>query len=214
MSASLKVKDRPDLTKSQKKQMRAEGFVPASVYGKSIDNVSVSVNQRDIFQILKTNPNGVIQLTLPYEKQNHPVMIQDIQKDPISGDLLHIDFHRIQMDEPVKSTVPIEVVGDAVGVKEGGILQVQSHELEVKCLPDQIPSSLQLDVTELEIGGNMTVADISVPGGVEVLSDDNEVVVTLLAPQKNEEAETEETADAAEASAESDESADEDGSEA
>lgn len=212
MSASLKVKDRPDLTKSQKKQMRAEGFVPASVYGKSIDNVSVSVNQRDIFQILKTNPNGVIQLTLPYENQNHPVMIQDIQKDPISGDLLHIDFHRIQMDEPVKSTVPIEVVGDAVGVKEGGILQVQSHELEVKCLPDQIPSSLQLDVTKLEIGGNMTVADISVPGGVEVLSDDNEVVVTLLAPQKNEEAETEETA--AEASAESGESADQDGSEA
>ncbi|WP_010279392.1 50S ribosomal protein L25/general stress protein Ctc [Paenibacillus senegalensis] len=189
MSAAIKVKDRPDLTKSQKKQMRAEGFVPASVYGKSIDNVSVSVNQKDIFQILKTNPNGVIQLTLPYENQSHPVMIQHVQRDPISGELLHVDFHKIQMDEPVRSMVPIEIVGEAAGVKEGGVLQVQAHELEVKCLPDRIPSSLQLDVTNLEIGGNLTVADISVQDGVEVLSDANEVVVTLLAPQKNEEAE-------------------------
>lgn len=189
MSETLQVKDRADLTKSQKKQMRAEGFVPASVYGKSIDSVSVSVNKKDIHQLLKVNPYGVIQLTLPSDNQQHPVMIQNIQKDPISGDLLHIDFHRISMDEPVKSTVLIEIVGEAVGVKEGGILQVQTHELEIKCLPDQIPSQLQLDVTNLEIGGNLLVSDISVPGNVEVLSDENEVVVTLLAPQKNEEEE-------------------------
>lgn len=187
MTASLQVNERPDLTKSQRKRMRAEGFVPGNVYGKSLASISVSVNKKDVAQVLKSNPNGVIQMTLPQDGGKQPVMIQQIQKDPISGELLHIDFHKIQMDEPVKSMVSIEIVGEAKGVKEGGILQTQAHELEVKCLPDKIPSSLKIDVHELEVGGNLTVSHITVPEGVEILSDDNEVVVTVLAPQKNEE---------------------------
>lgn len=212
MSETLQVKDRPDLTKSQKKKMRNEGFVPASVYGKSIESASVSVSKKEIHQLLKVNPYGVIQLTLPNDNQQHPVMIQDIQKDPISGELLHIDFHKISMDEPVKSTVSIEIVGEAAGVKEGGILQVQTHDMEIKCLPDQIPSQLQLDVTNLEIGGNLTISDLSVPDNIEVLSDENEVVVTLLAPQKNEE--EEESGAEVEASAEDAGDSEEDSEEA
>lgn len=196
MTATLTVKERPELTKSGRKQVRKEGFVPGSVYGKTIGSVSVLVDNKEIGQLLRTNPHGVIEMSMP-DGGKQPVMIQQVQKDPLSGELLHIDFHLIRMDEPVSSMIPVEITGEAIGVKEGGILQIRAHEVEVKCLPQHLPPTISVDVSRLGVGENLTVSEITVPSELEIISDPHEVVVTILAPQKEEapdDTEAEETA--------------------
>ncbi|GIP36334.1 50S ribosomal protein L25/general stress protein Ctc [Paenibacillus sp. J2TS4] len=188
MSASLIVQQRPDLTKSERKRLRQEGFVPGSVYGKTLGSVSVSVNKKELEQLLRKNTHGVIDMTMP-DGGKQPVMIQQLQKEPLSGELLHIDFHLIRMDEPVRSMIPVEITGEAQGVKEGGIMQVRAHELEVKCLPRHLPSSIAVDVSGLGIGDNFTVSQLNTPQELEILSEADEVIVSILAPQKNEEEE-------------------------
>ena len=90
-----------------------------------------------------------------------PVMINEIQRNPLNRELLHVDFHQINMDEPVRTVVTLEFVGDAVGAKEGGILQIQLHELEIRCLPNQIPASITVDISKVGIGENMLVSELS-----------------------------------------------------
>ncbi|GIP41357.1 50S ribosomal protein L25 [Paenibacillus sp. J31TS4] len=188
MTATLQVEERNRLTKSERKQLRDKGYIPGSVYGKSVGSASVAVSKKQLAELFKQSAHGVIQLSLP-TGGTQPVMIQDIQRHPLSGEYLHIDFHQISMDQPVKSMVPVELTGEPKGVKEGGILQVQAHEVEVKCLPDKLPSALSIDVSNLEVGESVLVSGIQLPEGVELLTDENDVLASILAPQKNDEAE-------------------------
>lgn len=196
MTATLTVEERNGLTKSERKQLRNKGYILGSVYGKSVGSASVAINKKHLAELMKHGSHGVIQLTLP-KGGTQPVMIQGVQRHPISGEYLHIDFHQISMDELVKSMVPVELSGEAKGVKEGGILQVSAHEVEIKCLPDKLPTSLTANVENLGVGESILVSDLQLPEGVELLTDENDVVASILAPQKNDEAaETEEAGEA------------------
>ncbi len=157
----------------------------------------MTVDSKELHIALKENPNGVIEMNLPGAGKQS-VMISEIQKDSLSKAILHIDFHQINMDEPVRTTLAIEIVGEAQGVKEGGVLQVLAHEAEIRCLPENIPAHLQVEVSKLNIGENVLFSEIELPEGVELLSPAENVVVTIGLPQKEEAAETEEEAPAAE----------------
>lgn len=183
MALSLKAEARKETTKFDIKQLRVKGKVPAVVYGKKVASTVITVDQKDLMALLRKNPHAVIELDMP-DGGKQPVMINEIQRNPLNRDLLHVDFHQINMDEPVKTVVTLEFVGDAIGAKEGGILQIQLHELEIRCLPNQIPASIQVDISNVGIGENMLVSELTVPGTVEVKSDPNELVLTILAPQK------------------------------
>jgi large subunit ribosomal protein L25 len=185
MVLTLKAEERKGVTKSERKGLRSNGKIPGVVYGSKMSSKSIAVDEKELLALLRTNPNAVIQMEVP-ELGKQPVMINEIQRDAISRHLLHIDFHQINMNEPVSATVRLDFHGDSVGVQAGGILQVQLHEIAVRCLPDDLPSSIEVDISELEVGSNMLVSELKVASGIEIKTDENDVLVTILAPQKEE----------------------------
>ncbi|WP_282938190.1 50S ribosomal protein L25/general stress protein Ctc [Paenibacillus sp. RC67] len=185
MEATLKAEARNNNTKSERKGLRAKGKIPAVVYGSKVNNTPIAVDEKELLGVLRSNPNAIIQMELPGSGKQ-PVMINEVQRDAILRNVLHVDFHQINMDEPVTTTVRLDYVGEAVGVKMGGILQVQHHEIEIRCLPKQIPASIEVDISGLEVGSSMLISDLTVDQSIEIKSIANDVLVTVLAPQKEE----------------------------
>lgn len=183
MAISLQAQTRGNLTKSGVKHLRSSGSVPGVVYGKNIGSVLVSVDNRELSALLRSHANGIIELELGTSGKQ-TVMVQDVQRDPLNSNLLHIDFHQINMNEPVRTEVTLDFVGDAKGEEEGGMLQIQLHQVEVRCLPAAIPASIAVDVTRLDMGDTITAGELQMPAGVELKTHKDEVVVTILAPQK------------------------------
>ena len=183
MRLHLESKVRTDFRKSETKQLRREGGVPATVYGKGIEPVSLAVNALDMAGILKTEGGRLSLIDLKVDgktQKAHPVMIQEIQRDPITYQILHIDFHRISMNEPVHASVPIVLRGEAPGIKQGGILEQMTRELEMKALPDHVPSHIDVDVSHLELGQHISVGDLIVPEDAEVLGPQPDIVVASV----------------------------------
>ena len=183
MRLKLDSKVRTDFRKSETKKLRREGSVPATVYGKGIDPVSLAVNSLDMIGILKTEGGRLALIDLKVDgktQKAHPVMIQEMQRDPISRNILHVDFHRVSMDVPVHASVPIVLRGDAPGLKSGGILEQFTRDLEVKALPDHIPSHIDVDVSHLELGNHVLVGELIVPEDIEVLGPQPDIVVASV----------------------------------
>ncbi|MDF2644514.1 MAG: ribosomal protein [Paenibacillus sp.] len=185
MAFSLKAESRKETTKSDIKQLRIQGRIPAVVYGQKVGSAVITVDQKELLALLRQNPHAIIDLDMPDGSGKQPVMINEIQRDKLKRErLLHVDFHQINMDEPVKTIVSLEFIGEAEGAKEGGIVQIQMHELEIRCLPNQIPSSIKVDISNVGLGDNLLVNQLSIPAGIEVKSDSNDLILTVLSPQK------------------------------
>ncbi|WP_042171216.1 50S ribosomal protein L25 [Paenibacillus gorillae] len=195
MTIPMNVEQRTIGTKGALRLLRESGKVPGVIYGKQLAApAAVALEEKQVLALLRTHPNAVLDLDIPGAGKQ-PVMISEVQREPLSRRLLHIDMRQINMNEEVRTQVRIDFVGEANGVGQGGILQVLLHELEVECLPGSIPEALEINVADLELGHSLLVRDVRPPSGVEVLSDPEQVVVTVLAPQKEL---TEEEAEAAE----------------
>lgn len=186
MSDTIHVQDRVGSTKSYLRQLRAQGNIPAVVYGEEIGSIQVSVNEKEIVAAMKKNARAILEVVLP-SKKTHPVLIQEYQRDAISGKLLHIDFHQINMNQSIETMVTIHFTGDASGVKEGGILQVETHSVQVRCMPKKLPNTIEVDISKLGIGDHLLVSDLKVDNAVEILTDPTAMVVTILAIQKKDE---------------------------
>jgi len=199
MALTMKAEERLVQSKGDLRKLREQGKVPGVVYGKNIGKpTAIAVDEKELQSLLRTHPNAVLEMEVP-SAGRQPVMMTSVQRDPLSRHLLHIDFHQINMNEEVKTQAPLILVGDSVGVREGGILSVLLHELEIQCLPDRIPEGIEVDVSALQVGENLLVGDLKLPEGVETRMDDKQVVVTVLAPQKET---VDEDAEAAEPAAE------------
>ncbi|MNH98226.1 50S ribosomal protein L25 [compost metagenome] len=183
MSQSLRVTDRT----MKSKQMRSQGQVPAVVYSNRMDNVLVAVEEKQLLSVLKRSPHAIFELDLP-EQGKQPVMVHEVQRDALTGQLLHIDFLQINMKEKIDAPIIIHYTGEPAGVKEGGILQVDSYEITVRCMPSKLPSSIEADISELGIGGQLLVSDLKLPNNVELITDPESMLVTILAIQKLDEA--------------------------
>ncbi|WP_409343875.1 50S ribosomal protein L25 [Paenibacillus sp. MBLB4367] len=190
MGMTLKAEARSLSTKSEIKKLRESGKIPGSVYGKKIGSSSIAVDAKELLTLLRSNPHAIVSLDIPNEGVQ-PVMIQDVQRDKLSRSLLHIDFHQINMNEPVRTMVAVELTGEPQGVKTGGILQVQMHEVEIRGLPDLIPGAITFDVSGLEMGDLLHAGDLPMPEGIELKSAPDDVVATILVPQKEESDQTE-----------------------
>jgi large subunit ribosomal protein L25 len=196
----LEAQPRTAGNKNDARRVRRDGKIPAVVYGAGKDSVSVSVDPRHVMRILnsETGHNTIFDLTLDHDKTK--AMIVDWQFEPVKGKLLHVDLKRIAMDQKLTVKVPIELKGEAVGVKQqGGILEQMLREVEIECLPADIPSFIEVDVTELVFGKVLRVADLPHSGKLKFLSDENQPVAHVTAV-KEEVAATPEAA-AAEAAA-------------
>jgi large subunit ribosomal protein L25 len=184
MNVTLKAETREAGSGSKLRRLRRSGLVPAVVYGKELPGPRpVAVPLKDLQTVIRTNPHAVIELEIPGVGREH-VLISEVQTEPMSRDVVHVDFHQINMNEKIRAPIRLELVGQSPGEKEGGLLQLIHHELEVECLPADLPDSLTLDVSGLQLGDSLTVADLKLPKGVRTLLDSDAVLVTILAPQK------------------------------
>ena len=189
---TINASPREGLGKGPTRRLRAQGMIPAAVYGEGGDAVAVAVSAREIANILRseTGHNTIFKLALPQSKaEPDNVIIKDFQIDPVRGRLLHADLLRLSMTTLTRVSVPVETVGDPVGVKtDGGILELQLREVEVECLPGDIPGHLRVDVANLHIGDHVTVSDLVYDREkVRVLADEHQIVAGVLAPRMIEE---------------------------
>ena len=178
----LEAQARKPGTKNEARRVRREGKIPAVVYGAGKDSLPVSVDPRVVTRILNSESghNTIFDLTLDGEKTK--AMIVDWQYEPIKGRLLHIDLKRIALDKVLTVSVPIELRGEAEGVKtQGGILEQMLREVEIECLPSDIPSYIELDVTQLTFGKVLRVSDLPHSEKIKFLSDANQPVAHVTA---------------------------------
>ena len=191
----LKTRVRKTTGNGPARRLRSDGKVPAVLYGPKTEPILLSVEVRDIEQVLKSGTVGQVLLNLIIQngqETTRPAMIKELQAHPVSGRFLHIDFYEIDLERKIRVGVPIVATGQSIGVEEGGLLQIVRHELEVLCLPTQIPESIEVDVTDLKIGDSIHVEEIQVEGDVEILADINFTVITVYAPKVKAEPEEEE----------------------
>lgn len=183
---------REGVGKGPARRLRAQGMIPAAVYGEGGDALAVAVSAKEIATILRSGSghNTIFKLALA-QSEGEPanVIIKDYQIDPVKGRLLHADLLRLSMTALTRVSVSIETIGEPPGVKtEGGILELQLREIEVECLPGNIPEHLTVDVAHLQIGDHVTVADLVYDREkVKLLVDEHQIVAGVLAPRMVEE---------------------------
>lgn len=169
------------------RRLRRAGLVPGIVYGLDRPSFSVTVHARRIEEILKleSGRNTIFTLALSGEGgKKRSVMIRDLQRDPVTENVVHVDFVRVDLTKRVVVMVPIRLIGIAEGVKnEGGTLEVIARSVEVECLPGNIPEHFDVDVTALHVGQHVSISDLPAAEGVEILSDADTVVATIAAPR-------------------------------
>ena len=173
------------------RSLRREGRIPAVLYGPKTEPVLLSIDSREFEQIVKKSTIGSVLLNLQIQNgntENHPAMVKELQIHPVTHRFLHVDFYEIDMHRKIKVDVPVVVRGKAKGVEDGGMLQVVRREIEVLCLPTEIPESFEVDVTDLDIGDAIHLEDIQTVGNVEIVEEENVTVVTVLAPKVEVEA--------------------------
>jgi large subunit ribosomal protein L25 len=176
--------------KNEAHRTRRAGQIPAVVYGAFQEPVSVAVNPRDILKIVRsaTGFNTIFNLAIA-GGETTPVMVVDQQVDPIKGDLLHADLKRIDLTKRIRISVPVHVTGEPAGVKvDGGLLEIITRAIEVECLPDEIPESYTLDVTELMMGQSKRASDVALAGSIKLMSSPDTVVAHIVALRAEEEA--------------------------
>lgn len=188
---NLKSRIREGSGKKSTHKVRAAGEVPGILYGHKEKPVSLSVPEHDLWVILHHATSEHLILRLDVEGTDDKdvlTLVRDVQHHPVSGDILHVDFQRISMHEKIKVGVPVKLIGMARGVKEfGGILDHGMREVMVKCMPEEIPESLDVDVSHMEIGNSIHLSDITADyAKLEFLDDENVTLAHVSPPKKLE----------------------------
>lgn len=185
---SIEVEKRDETGKGVARKLRRNGLIPGVVYGHNREPQALTVDPNDLKG--KINSNAIIDLNIDGEEET--VMIKDFQKDVIKESIIHVDFQQISMDETISITVPIKLVGDAPGVREGGVLQQLMRDVDIEVLPTNIPDEIELNIDELTLSDSLEVGDLDVPEDVNVLNSPDDVIVTIVAPSEEIEEEEEE----------------------
>jgi len=185
-------------SKGNRNQARAKGMIPAVVYGMGNDPVNITLDSKAFRRALNTRAGSNVLLDLEIKGDNgsskETVMVKDIQRDPLHWDfLLHADLIRISLLEKLEVEVPLNFTGEPEGAKEGGVFQISIREIKIRCLPANIPQSLDVPIDGLNIGDVLTVGDIALPEGIEMIEDLSESIASVLAPHEEKpEGETDE----------------------
>jgi large subunit ribosomal protein L25 len=180
------------------RKTRAAGRVPGILYGHGSDPVSLSVDDRELFHALHTDAGQNVLLNLVLDGDEVLAMPREVQRNLLRGKLVHVDFLRIARDEKIAVEVPIQLIGEAVGVREeGGVVQHQMWTLHLESFPQDVPAHIEADITRLTMGDSLKVSDLVVDGSLTVLTEPDEVVVSIVAPQivRTEAEEAEEAAE-------------------
>jgi large subunit ribosomal protein L25 len=188
MSIVVKSEKREGLGKNAARRLRQQGFIPAVLYGEGKETTPLVLNKKDIIQIMKleSKENTIFKVT--YDSEKVDAMIKELQVDPTTDELIHADLIRISMDKPIRVAVPVVHHGEPIGVKtEGGFIDFVTREVEVECLPRDIPESIDIEIGDLHVHQSFKVENMTLPKGVRMISDPGTVVVLVSLPHKEEE---------------------------
>lgn len=185
METVLSAKKRTDFRKSTLNQLRKRGMIPAVIYGKKVGNIPVSIPKSDFLKVVnQVGRSGLIQMDVEGTKQN--VIIQEYQEHPMSKEIIHIDFWAVDLSSEIKTDVPVVLVGEAKGVKEGGILQQTLYEMNITTKASEIPPSIEIDVSDLDIDDTIIVGEIIDRYPFKINHDPEEVIATVLPPEQED----------------------------
>ncbi len=197
----LKAQVRKGSGKGVSRKLRASGSIPAILYGSGSDSTSLSIRSADLVDLLRAEKGeaGFIKLIIEREGKNLEKlsMIKELQTNPVSHTLVHADFYEIRMDHKLTMDIPIHLIGQPIGVKMGGEIHQFKRDLKVSCLPSAMPKSFELDISGLDIGNTLRVADVKLEKGVEILDSEDAQIISVVAKRAIEEEKPVEEAEAA-----------------
>jgi large subunit ribosomal protein L25 len=178
---NIEVQKREKTGKGSNRKARSRGQIPAVVYGSGKDSVPIQVDRKTFLDLMKKagSETPLFLLKLSDTGQERHAMVRDLQTDPVSRQVIHIDFQRVDMTQKVRVTVPIELVGTSAGAKLGGMVDFVTREIQVECLPGDIPKHADLDVTSLEIGQHAVARDLTLPEGVVLVDEPEKVILSV-----------------------------------
>ncbi len=190
LSASLREPGHP-------RRLRREGFVPVILYGQNVDNIALKVDEYDLQKALSAGGDrGLMNLTIKdngdLAEEDRVVMVREIQRHPVTRDVLHLDLYQVDMDTRLTTEVPIRLLGVEKATSGIAVVQRGLRELTVECLPVAIPDYIEVEIGELELGESIVVADVEAPEGVEIMNEPDDNIITLVQPRMEEEEEEEE----------------------
>jgi large subunit ribosomal protein L25 len=184
---SLRAEPRQESGSRESRRLRAEGAVPAVLYGRGLGNFPLSVNRRELYAALHTESGTNALINLEVGSDKYLTVARELQRHPVRGEVMHLDFINISLDEAITAEVGIEYVGEPEGTKEGGIVETIRASVMISALPLDIPSSVEVDISALEVGDTLTAADLPVIEGVEYLEEEESPLVTVIIPRIVEE---------------------------
>jgi len=187
----LEVKERESSGSRDSRRLRKTGMIPGVLYGQGHRPHPIYVSERELRRVL-TGPAGlhaILDVVLEGQKSTHSSILKDYQVDPIRGKIDHFDLQEVRLDQLIQTSVVVELVGESVGAKAGGVLSQVTREVRIEALPLEVPERLELDVTTMEIGDSLRLTELSVPEGVTLLDDPETVLATVTVPTRVEEPE-------------------------
>ena len=189
MTITIQAEIRETFGKNANRELRRQGRVPAILYGESVTNVPLALEKKDVVRILKTETRENTLLKVGFGGETRDAMIRELQIDPVSDELIHADLIQIAMDKVIRVTIPILPKGEAVGVKtEGGFVDFVTREIEVDCLPKDIPERIEIDIADLHLHQSVKLESVTPPPGVRFVGEPGTVLLLISRPHKEEEA--------------------------
>ena len=186
----LKVELRDNIGKEINKKFRREGIVPGVLYSPhDKENLILKVKNDELLKLFSAKSQGLIDLEIGdgKKKVNRLAIVKDVQYNSLKKQIVHIDFYGVTLKEKLTLEVDIELIGEPIGVEEGGILQVELRKVEIECLPSKVPDSLKADISSLQVGDHISVGGMEIPEGVKILTELDRVVAAVVPPAKIEE---------------------------
>lgn len=190
MDTKIIAQARTAKTKGVKNSLRKAGRIPAVIYGQKFENIMLSVSYKEFLELLKKAKGNPV-LLLEINGEVHSAVVKEVQTCIVTGKIIHVDFQKVYFDQPINKEVPIRLIGNDIA-KKAGVIQFQKREIEVRGLPHEIPSQIEIDIAPLTAGDVVSVGQIAVPMGLEIYTPKDEVVLSLVAGGNYTELEMEE----------------------
>ncbi|MEK4115706.1 50S ribosomal protein L25 [Paenibacillus sp. FSL W8-0919] len=181
MAACIHTERRPRLNSSGLRNLRQKGRLPGVVFGKNADNEIIHISTKQFEKWLKRGASGFIELQMEGDR-SMTVLLEDLQRNPVTRALVHVDFQLVQTGEIIRTKLGVKFVGTPIGTKSGGVVQIQAPYVEVEALPKDLPTTVELDISAMEVGDTLFVKDLTLPPEVTVISGDNELLVSVSKP--------------------------------
>jgi large subunit ribosomal protein L25 len=182
METKLTAQRREDSGKGVARKLRSAGRVPAVLYGQGIEATPLTVDARELNRLLHSGAGSNVLVDLMVDDTEHLAIPREIQRDHIHAKFIHVDFLAVSRTETINVNVPVVEIGEAAGIKEGGVVEHHLRELQVECLPQDVPDQIEIDITHVELGGMIHVSDVTAPAGVTILTNHEDAVLSIITP--------------------------------